>query len=94
MSSISIQDDSPIIAKQDTSGISAYETLSDTASLVGGSIKKVSKKNFNLASKQDSDSVYLQFGRVDDNNFTLDVQHPFSMFQAFATCLSSFEYKV
>lgn len=59
MSSANAQDADPEIAKQDTSGISGYETLSDTASLVGGSIKQASRKNFSLVNKLDSDSVCL-----------------------------------
>lgn len=59
MSSANVQDADPEIAKQDTSGISGYETLSDTQSLVGGSIKQVSKKNFNLVNKKDTDTVCL-----------------------------------
>lgn len=43
----------PVIAKQDTAGIVGYETLTDTQALVGGSIKKVSRKNFSLVNKQD-----------------------------------------
>lgn len=51
MSSNKVQDDDPEIAKQDTAGITAYETLSDTQSLVGGSIKQKSRKNFSLVNK-------------------------------------------
>ncbi len=35
----------------------------------------------------------IQFGRVDENTFNLDVAHPFSLFQAFAVCLSSFDFR-
>lgn len=37
--------------------------------------------------------VLLQFGRVDKNSFNMDFQWPLSPFQAFAICLSSFDYK-
>jgi hypothetical protein len=35
----------------------------------------------------------LQFGRVDDDLFTLDFAHPLSPLTAFAACLSAFESK-
>lgn len=81
------------MAKQDTSGISGYK-MGDVAALVGGSIKKASRKNFSLVSMTDSDTVYFSFGRVLDHHFTMEVQHPFSLVQAFAMCLSTFEYKL
>ncbi len=36
----------------------------------------------------------MQFGRVGDSVFNLDYQYPFSALQAFAICLSSFDYKI
>jgi len=66
MSSANVQDLDAEVAKQDTSGITGYETLGDTKSIVGGDIKQVSRKNFSLHSKLDSDTVCLQFGKVND----------------------------
>ena len=40
------------------------------------------------------DSVVLQFGRVGKDLFTMDYQWPLSPLQAFAICLSSFDYKL
>ena len=37
--------------------------------------------------------VVMQFGRVDDDTFNLDVSFPFSLFQAFAIVLSAFDFK-
>jgi len=81
------------VAKQETSGIAGYK-MGEVAALGGGSLKKASRKNFSLVSMTDSDSVYFSFGRVLDHHFTMEVQHPFSLLQAFAMCLSTFEYKV
>ena len=39
------------------------------------------------------DDIVIQFGRVDDDLFTLDFAHPLSPLQAFAACLSAFESK-
>ena len=63
--------------------------MSDAKSVVGGAIKVASKENFALVDKQDHDSVYMQFGKINDNLFSLQVQHPFSILQAFAMCLSA-----
>ena len=53
-----------------------------------------SVKNFQLVEDQESDKVVLQFGRVGKDSFTMDVQYPLSIFQAYAICLSSFDYKI
>lgn len=39
-------------------------------------------------------TVLLQFGRVGKDEFTMDLQHPISPFQAFAVTLSSFDSKI
>ena len=40
-----------------------------------------------------SECVALQFGRVNDNTFHLDVRHPFSIMQAFAIALTTFDQR-
>ena len=45
------------------------------------------------AGKVTKDDVILQFGRVNDNMFNMDVKYPMSIMQAFTMCLSTFEYK-
>jgi tubby-related protein 1 len=40
-----------------------------------------------------AENVILQFGRVNKDTFTMDFQFPLSPLQAFAICLSSFDYK-
>mmetsp|Transcript_53397 Transcript_53397/g.97627 ORF Transcript_53397/g.97627 Transcript_53397/m.97627 type:complete len:539 (-) Transcript_53397:82-1698(-) len=57
-------------------------------------VTQASVKNFQLTSTEDPDTVYLQFGRVGKDVFNMDFRHPFSPFQAFAICLSSFDYKL
>jgi len=57
-------------------------------------VTQASVKNFQLASTQDLDDVALQFGRVGKDVFHLDFRYPFSPYQAFAICLSSFDYKL
>jgi hypothetical protein len=36
----------------------------------------------------------MQFGRIGDNSFTMDVQRPMSIIQAFGIVLSSFDAKL
>lgn len=57
-------------------------------------VTQASVKNFQLTSSEDPDTVYLQFGRVGKDVFNMDFRFPFSPFQAFAICLSSFDYKL
>ncbi|GJN40609.1 hypothetical protein PR202_gb29853 [Eleusine coracana subsp. coracana] len=62
-----------------------------------------SVKNFQLvaaaepsdpAGTVDDETVLLQFGKVDDDMFTMDYRQPLSAFQAFAISLSSFGTKL
>merc|ERR1712039_1111728 len=57
-------------------------------------VTEASVKNFQLISTTDPETVYLQFGRVGKEVFNLDFRYPISPFQAFAMCLSSFDYKL
>lgn len=57
-------------------------------------VTMASVKNFQLQSADDSDSIYLQFGRVGKEVFNIDFRYPLSPFQAFAICLSSFDFKL
>jgi tubby and related proteins len=68
-----------------------------------GRVTVPSVKNFQLvaaadpkdsAGTVDKETVLLQFGKVDDNMFTMDYRHPLSAFQAFAISLSSFGIKL
>lgn len=57
-------------------------------------VTQASVKNFQLTTSEDPDTVYLQFGRVGKDVFNMDFRYPFSPLQAFAICLSSFDYKL
>lgn len=57
-------------------------------------VTQASVKNFQLTTSDDPDTVFLQFGRVGKDVFNMDFKFPFSPFQAFAICLSSFDYKL
>jgi len=57
-------------------------------------VTEASVKNFQLIDNTDPDKVYLQFGRVGKESFTLDFRYPISAFQAFSLCLSVFDFKL
>ncbi|KAJ1284741.1 hypothetical protein BS78_03G228300 [Paspalum vaginatum] len=68
-----------------------------------GRVTVASVKNFQLvasadpsdpAGNVDEETVLLQFGKVDDDMFTMDYRQPLSAFQAFAISLSSFGTKL
>lgn len=59
-----------------------------------GRVEKPSVKNFQLIDERSDDRIYLQFGRVTNDTFNMDFEWPLSPFQAFAICLSSFDYKI
>lgn len=59
-----------------------------------GRVTMASVKNFQLVSPEDQERVVLQFGRVSKDLFTMDFQWPLTPAQAFAICLSSFDYKL
>ena len=58
-----------------------------------GRVSQQSKKNFQLTDEFDSSKIYLQFGRAGKETFNMDVAHPFSLFQAFTICLTTFDNK-
>lgn len=68
-----------------------------------GRVTVASVKNFQLVAiadqsqpggKGDEETVLLQFGKVGNDNFTMDYRQPLSAFQAFAICLTSFGTKL
>lgn len=59
-----------------------------------GRVTMASVKNFQLVDPDDQENVLLQFGRVGKDVFNMDYQWPLSPLQAFAICLSSFDYKI
>ncbi|CAN6354681.1 unnamed protein product [Urochloa humidicola] len=68
-----------------------------------GRVTVASVKNFQLVATAgsggpwdvgDEETVILQFGKIEDNAFTMDYRQPLSAFQAFAICLTSFGTKL
>ena len=60
-----------------------------------GRVTMASVKNFQLIQEGDIDErVVLQFGRISKDEFTMDVQWPMSIFQAFSIALSSCDSKI
>uniref|UniRef100_A0A0E0CTB1 Tubby-like F-box protein n=1 Tax=Oryza meridionalis TaxID=40149 RepID=A0A0E0CTB1_9ORYZ len=68
-----------------------------------GRVTVASVKNFQLEatanpsrpdSVGDEETIILQFGKVDNDIFSMDYRQPLSAFQAFAICLSSFGTKL
>jgi hypothetical protein len=67
-----------------TSDIMFFKSRNDEGYLdfesTGGVAPVASKKNFQLTDDYDQSKVYLQFGRIDDNNFNCELSYPFSIF--------------
>ncbi len=59
-----------------------------------GKATLASVKNFQLCTQDDEQKIITQFGRIDKDEFCLEVQWPMSLFQAFAVTLSSFDSKL
>lgn len=55
-----------------------------------GRVNQPSVKNFQLVRCDDIDTIYCQFGKVDDDIFHLDFKAPLNAFQAFALALCQF----
>ena len=53
-----------------------------------------STKNFQLVDSYDKDKIYVLFGKESQDIFNMDVHFPFSIFQAFCICVSSFDTKL
>jgi tubby-related protein 1 len=59
-----------------------------------GRVTKSSVKNFQMTSDITGDQTILQFGRVDNNKFTMDFAYPLNPLQAFGICLSTLDDKL
>uniref|UniRef100_A0A5F9CHD1 Tubby-like protein n=1 Tax=Oryctolagus cuniculus TaxID=9986 RepID=A0A5F9CHD1_RABIT len=59
-----------------------------------GRVTQASVKNFQIVHANDPDYIVMQFGRVEDDVFTLDYSYPLCALQAFAIGLSSFDSKL
>jgi len=73
------------------SNIMYFKTLDDPDANFFGRVSESSIKNIQISDDYDDSKIYLQFGRAGKNQFNLDVGHPFSIYQAFALCLTTFE---
>lgn len=58
-----------------------------------GRVTQASVKNFQIVHAKEPDYIVLQFGRVEDDVFTMDYKYPLCAVQAFAIALSSFDNK-
>eukprot|EP01006_Ploeotia_vitrea_P060103 TRINITY_DN75306_c0_g1_i1.p1 TRINITY_DN75306_c0_g1~~TRINITY_DN75306_c0_g1_i1.p1 ORF type:complete len:389 (-),score=34.25 TRINITY_DN75306_c0_g1_i1:113-1279(-) len=59
-----------------------------------GRVTLASVKNFQLVDPSDPSKVVMQFGKINENKFTLDYQYPVSGLQAFGIALSAFDGKL
>ena len=60
----------------------------------GGKVKKASIKNFILEDNDNPDNVRMLFGKIDDNDFRMDIGNPLSPFIGLAIALSAFGSKI
>jgi hypothetical protein len=60
----------------------------------GGRVTMASVKNFQLIDPDRPSEVVIQFGKVDDNMYTLDFRAPITPVQAFLIALSSLDHKL
>ena len=60
----------------------------------GPRVDSASVKNFQLIDSYDDQHIYMQFGKIGDNKYNLDVAYPCSIFQAFAIALASLDFKI
>jgi len=58
-----------------------------------GRVTMPSVKNFQLIDPNDDANIIMQFGRVDENMFNMDISWPLSIFQAYGIAISSFNYR-
>uniref|UniRef100_A0A915IXF4 Tubby-like protein n=1 Tax=Romanomermis culicivorax TaxID=13658 RepID=A0A915IXF4_ROMCU len=59
-----------------------------------GRVTQASVKNFQIVHETDPDFIVMQFGRVNDEIFTMDFTYPMCALQAFGIALSSFDGKL
>uniref|UniRef100_A0A0N5AFB9 Tub domain-containing protein n=1 Tax=Syphacia muris TaxID=451379 RepID=A0A0N5AFB9_9BILA len=59
-----------------------------------GRVTMASVKNFQIVHPNDPDYIVMQFGRVSDEQFTMDYRYPLSAVQAFGITMTSFHGKL
>ena len=80
--------------EEEANQIMYFQSNPGTTMDFGGRVSAPSKKNFQITDDFDKKKIYIQFGRAGKQSFNMDVSYPFSVFQAFAICLSTFDYKI
>lgn len=60
----------------------------------GGKVKKASIKNFILEDGNNPDNVRMLFGKIDENDFRMDIGNPLSPFIGLGIALSAFGSKI
>lgn len=58
-----------------------------------GRVRLASVKNFQLIDESRENYIFLQFGKVNEHEFTMDFQWPITPAQALMICISSFDFK-
>jgi tubby and related proteins len=58
-----------------------------------GRVSRASAKNFQLIMPEDTETVYLMFGKIGTESFHLDYRSPLSMYQAFCIALAGLARK-
>ncbi|XKL65894.1 hypothetical protein PGB90_009314 [Kerria lacca] len=59
-----------------------------------GRVTQASVKNFQIVHDSDIDYIVMQFGRISEDQFTMDYRYPLCALQAFGIALSSFDHKL
>ncbi|KAG2181846.1 hypothetical protein INT44_008662 [Umbelopsis vinacea] len=59
-----------------------------------GRVTQASVKNFQIVHDNDLDYIVMQFGKIDQDAFTMDFRYPLSPVLAFAIALTSFDAKL
>lgn len=59
-----------------------------------GRVTQASVKNFQITEADDPQTTIMQFGRIRNDNFTMDYRYPLTAVQAFGIALSSFDPKI
>lgn len=59
-----------------------------------GRVTQASVKNFQIIHEKEPEYIVMQFGRVDEDVFTMDYRYPLCAIQAFSIALSSFDNKL
>uniref|UniRef100_A0A1I7UR49 Tubby-like protein n=1 Tax=Caenorhabditis tropicalis TaxID=1561998 RepID=A0A1I7UR49_9PELO len=59
-----------------------------------GRVTQASVKNFQIIHQSSPEYIVMQFGRISDDEFTMDFRYPLSAVQAFGIAMTSFHGKL